>query len=211
MAGGDLFEATVHGRGGHAASPELAVDPVVIGAQIVAAMQTLVSRETDPMETVVVSAGVFRAGDAFNVIPDTATFGGTVRAFHPDLLERTNRRIVELASGIAEAMGGRAETTIMRGYPPTVNDPEISALVWDAAVEAIGEENVALIEPAMGGEDFSHFLRSKPGTFFFVGSGNEALGTTYGHHHPRFDIDEEALATGMHVMTSSVLGYLAKA
>ncbi len=208
MAGGDLFEVTVQGKGGHAASPELAVDPVVIGAQIVAAMQTLVSRETDPMATVVVSAGVFRAGDAFNVIPDTATFGGTVRAFDPELLERTNRRIGELASGIAEAMGGTAETKIMRGYPPTVNDPEMSALVWDAAVEAIGEENVAPIEPAMGGEDFSHFLRAKPGTFFFVGSGNEALGTTFGHHHPRFDIDEEALATGLNVMTTSVLAYL---
>ncbi len=208
MAGGDLFEVTVQGKGGHAASPELSVDPVVIGAQIVAALQTLVSRETDPMATVVVSAGVFRAGDAFNVIPDTATFGGTVRAFDPDLLERTNRRIGELASGIAEAMGGSAETKIMRGYPPTVNDPAMSALVWDVAIEAIGEENVREIEPAMGGEDFSHFLRAKPGTFFFVGSGNEALGTTYGHHHPRFDIDEESLATGLNVMTSSVLRYL---
>ena len=208
MAGGDLFEVTVKGTGGHAASPELAVDPVVIGAHIITALQTLVSRETDPMATVVVSAGVFRAGDAFNVIPDTASFGGTVRAFDPELLERTNRRIGELASGIAQAMGGSAETRIMRGYPPTVNDHAMSRLVRRAAIEAVGEENVGTIEPAMGGEDFSHFLRAKPGTFFFVGSRNEDRGITFAHHHPRFDIDEEALAAGMKAMTSSVLRYL---
>ena len=208
MAGGDLFEVTVRGKGGHAASPELAVDPVVIGAHIVTALQTLISRETDPMVTVVVSAGVFRAGDAFNVILDTVSFGGTVRAFDPDLLDRTNQRIGEIASGIALAMGGSAETKIMRGYPPTVNDHAMSELVRRAAIEAVGEENVGTITPAMGGEDFSHFLRAKPGTFFFVGSRNDGRGITYAHHHPRFDIDEEALAAGMKAMTTSVLSYL---
>jgi amidohydrolase len=208
MAGGDLFEVTVYGKGGHAASPELAVDPVVIGSQILTAIQALASRQTDPMSTVVVSAGVFHAGEAFNVIPDTATFGGTVRAFDPHLLERTNRRIGEIASGIAGAMGGRAETRIMLGYPPTVNDPAMSELVRRAAIEAVGEDNVDTIRPAMGGEDFSHFLRARPGTFFFVGSRNEERGITWPHHHPRFDIDEESLAAGMNAMTTSVLRYL---
>ena len=96
----------------------------------------------------------------------------------------------------------------MRGYPPTVNDHAMSRLVRRAAIEAVGEVNVGTIEPAMGGEDFSHFLRAKPGTFFFVGSRNEDRGITFAHHHPRFDIDEEALAAGMKAMTSSVLRYL---
>lgn len=208
MAGGDLFQVTVRGKGGHAASPELAVDPVVIGAQIVTALQMLVSRETDPMATVVVSVGMFHAGEAFNVIPDTVTFGGTVRAFDMDLLDRTNARIGELACGIAESMGGSAEVEIRRGYPPTLNDAAMAALVREAAVEALGEENVLPGDPKMGGEDFSHFLRHKPGAYFNVGSRNEDRGITYGHHHPRFDIDEESLATGMLTMTSSILRYL---
>jgi amidohydrolase len=208
MAGGDLFRVTVRGRGGHAASPHLAVDPIAIGAQIVTALQTLVSRETDPMATVVVTVGMFNGGDAFNVIPDTVTFAGTVRAFDMDLLNRTNRRIGELASGIASSMGGSAEVEIMRGYPPTVNDDAMAQLVRRAAVAEIGEEQVLPADPKMGGEDFSHFLRHRPGAYFNVGHRNEDRGITYGHHHPRFDIDEEALATGMRVMTSSVLHYL---
>jgi len=208
MAGGDLFQVTVHGTGGHAASPELCVDPVAIGAQIVTALQTLVSRETDPMATVVVTVGMFRGGEAFNVIPDTVTFGGTVRAFDPELLDRTNRRLGEIATGIAGAMGGRAEVTIPRGYPPTVNDHAMAELVRKAAIEAIGEENVLPANPKMGGEDFSHFLRNRPGAYFNVGSRNEERGITYGHHHPRFDIEEESLGTGMLVMASSVLRYL---
>ncbi len=208
MAGGDLFRITVKGKGGHAASPHLVVDPIAIGAQIVTALQTLVSRETDPMATVVVTVGMFNGGDAFNVIPDTVTFGGTVRAFDMDLLDRTNRRIGELASGIASSMGGSAEVEIMRGYPPTVNDDAMAELVRSAAVAEIGEENVLPADPKMGGEDFSHFLRHRPGAYFNVGHRNEARGITYGHHHPRFEIDEEALGTGMRVMTSSVLHYL---
>jgi amidohydrolase len=208
MAGGDLFRVKVYGKGGHAASPNESVDPVVISAHIVASLQTLVSRETDPMDTVVVTVGMIQGGDAFNVIPDTVSFGGTVRAFNPEKLDETNRRLGEIASGIAEAMGGRAEVEIPRGYPPTVNDEAMAALVRRAVVEAIGEENVLPADPKMGGEDFAHFLRNRPGAYFNVGSGNEARGITYGHHHPRFDIDEESLATGILAMTSSVLRYL---
>jgi amidohydrolase len=208
MGGGDLFQVEVQGQGGHAASPHESVDPVAIGAQIVTALQTLVSRETDPMDTVVVTVGMFQGGDAFNVIPDTATFGGTVRAFDMDKLDEVNRRIEEIASGIAASMGGSATVTIHRGYPPTINDGAVSELVRQAATDAVGEENVGTIEPKLGGEDFSHYLRVKPGTFFFVGSRNEEEGIVHGHHHPRFDIDEDSLATGMLAMTTSVLAYL---
>jgi amidohydrolase len=185
MAGGDLFVVEIQGKGGHAASPELAVDPVVIGAQIVTALQTLVSRETDPMASVVVTVGKFQAGEAINIIPDTVTFGGTVRAFVPELLERTNRRIEEIATAMASAMGGTATVTIPKGYPPTVNDAR------------------------MAGEDFAHFLRNRPGAFFNVGCRNESRGIVWGHHHPQFDIDEESLGVGMETMVTTVLNYLA--
>jgi amidohydrolase len=210
MGGGDLFQIEVQGKGGHAASPHESVDPVAIGAHIVTALQTLVSRETDPMDTVVVTVGMFQGGDAFNVIPDTVTFGGTVRAFDMDKLDEVNRRIEEIATGIATSMGGGATVTIHRGYPPTINDDDISELVRQAAIEVVGEEHVRTIQPKLGGEDFSHFLRAKPGTFFFVGSRNEELGIVHGHHHPRFDIDEKSLASGMLAMTTSVLKYLNK-
>jgi amidohydrolase len=209
MAGGDLFVVEIQGKGGHAASPELAVDPVVIGAQVVTALQTLVSRETDPMGSVVVTVGKFQAGETFNVIPDTVVFGGTVRAFVPELLERTNRRIEEISTAIASAMGGSAKVTIPKGYPPTVNDAGMAEVVRLAAVEVVGEANVLPSDPKMGGEDFAHFLRNRPGAFFNVGCRNEQRGIVWGHHHPQFDIDEESLGVGMETMTTTVLNYLA--
>lgn len=209
MAGGDLFVIEVQGKGGHGASPEEAVDPVVIGAHIVTALQTLVSRETDPMETVVVSTGTFQGGDALNVIPDSVMIGGTVRTFDPELLDRTNRRIGEVASSIAESMGGTAATTIPKGYPPTVNDAAMAEIVREAAVEVVGEERVLPADPKMGGEDFAHFLRRRPGAYFNVGARNEERGITWGHHHPRFDIDEECLGVGMATMVTTALRYLA--
>ncbi|HWV24515.1 MAG TPA: amidohydrolase [Thermomicrobiales bacterium] len=208
MAGGDLFVIEVQGKGGHGASPEETVDPIVIGAQIVTALQTLVSRETDPMETVVVSTGTFQAGDAINVIPDSVMIGGTVRTFDPELLDRTNRRIGELASSIAGAMGGTAKTTIPKGYPPTVNDAAMAEIVREAAVEVVGEEKVLPADPKMGGEDFAHFLRHRPGAYFNVGARNETRGIVWGHHHPRFDVDEECLGVGMSTMVTTALRYL---
>lgn len=209
MAGGDLFVVDIHGKGGHAASPELAVDPVVIGSQIVLALQTLVSRETDPMETVVVSVGTFQAGETRNVIPDRVMLGGTVRTFDADLLERTNRRIGEIASSIAGAMGGSAMTTIPKGYPPTINDETMAGIVRNAAADVVGDECVLTADPKMGGEDFSHFLRNRPGAFFNVGARNEDRGLIWAHHHPRFDVDEECLGVGMATMATTALSFLA--
>jgi len=209
MGGGDLFQVEVHGKGGHAASPELAVDPVVIGAHIVTALQTLVSRETDPMESDVVTVGKFKAGDAFNVIPDTVIFGGTVRSLKPELLDHINQRIEELATSIASAMGGSATVTIARGYPPTVNDATMAEVVRKAAVDVVGEDHVLPADPHLGGEDFSAFLLRRPGTYFNVGCRNEERGIVWGHHHPRFDIDEEALGVGIGTMVSTVLTYFA--
>ena len=210
MAAADGFKIVIQGKGGHAAYPSESIDPVVIGSQIVVALQSLVSRETDPMQSAVLSTCVFKAGDAFNVIPDTAELAGTVRTFKPEVQDHIERRIAEIATGIAESMQATAEVTYTRGYPATVNDEAMTQLARESAIQVVGEENVVEVEPKMGAEDFSYFLQERPGSYFFVGSNNEERGLTWGHHHPKFDIDEESLGAGLGTMATSVLTYLTR-
>jgi amidohydrolase len=211
MAAADSFTIKIQGKGGHAAYPSYNVDPVVIGSQIVVALQTLVAREVDPTKSAVVSTCIFRAGDAFNVIPDVAELGGTVRTFDPEVRDHLEQRIGELASGIATSMRASVDYEFRRGYPATVNDADAVEIVKDAAVGVVGAENVLRADPKMGAEDFSYFLEHRPGTFFFVGSKNEERGLIWGHHHPRFDIDEESLGIGIQTMVATVLSYLDQA
>ncbi|MEJ7839171.1 MAG: amidohydrolase [Thermomicrobiales bacterium] len=208
MAAADSFTLRIQGKGGHAAYPSYNVDPVVIGSQIVIALQTLVSREVDPTKAAVVSTCVFKAGDAFNVIPDFAELGGTVRTFDPAVRDLLEQRIGELASGVALAMNATVSYEYRRGYPATVNEAEAVEIVRMAATDVVGADNVLLADPKMGAEDFSYFLEHRPGAFFFVGSKNDDKGLVWGHHHPRFDIDEESLGIGIQTMVATVLGYL---
>lgn len=210
MAAADKFIITLQGKGGHAAYPSETVDPIVIGAHIVTALQSLVSRETDPMENAVVSTCFFNGGDAFNVIPDAVSIGGTVRTFKPEVRDHMEKRIEEIVTGIATAMQATVEVTYERGYPATVNDEAMTELAREAAIEVVGEENVLDLKPKMGGEDFSYFLNERPGSYFFVGSKNEARDLVWGHHHPRFDIDEESLGSGLATMATSVMKYLTR-
>jgi amidohydrolase len=209
MANSDRFEIGIQGKGGHGAMPHECVDPIVGGMQIVGALQTLVSREVKPTESAVVTIGEFHAGHAPNVIPDTATIRGTVRSFTPGVQELLERRIVELAEAIGVSMRAAVTAEYQRGVPATVNDPKMAAIARRAAIEVVGEENVRPQIPTMGGEDFSFFLLERPGCYFFVGSNNEGRGLTWGHHHPRFDIDEEALGIGIETMVRTLTGYLA--
>jgi amidohydrolase len=208
MAAADGFRITVQGKGGHGASPHLCVDPVVVGSQIVVALQTLVSREVDPVDRAVLSTCVFKAGEAFNVIPDTAHLAGTVRTFLPETRDLMERRITEMVSGIAASMNASADIEYIRGYPATVNDAGIADLVRNAARQVVGEENLETANPKMGAEDFSYFLQERPGCFFFVGTGNEAKESDVSHHHPRFDVDEDGMVQGMATMAASVVACL---
>lgn len=208
MAAADRFTVVIRGKGGHGAKPQDCIDPVIIGATMVTALQTLVSREVDPVESAVVSVCAFLAGDAFNVIPDTAELRGTVRTFTPGNRDLLERRIGELVRGIATSMGAQAEFEYQRGYPATVNDPAMTRLAWQAAAETVGEDNVVESPQMMGAEDFSYFLESVPGCYWFVGSRNEDKGFVWGHHHPRFDLDEGALAIGIESMVRTALAYL---
>ncbi|HEX5500876.1 MAG TPA: amidohydrolase [Thermomicrobiales bacterium] len=208
MAAADRFTIALKGKGGHGAHPHDTVDPVLVGAQIVTALQSLVSREINPISSGVVSVTAFLAGDAFNVIPDTAELRGTVRTFTPENRDLLEKRIGELVTGIASAMRAEAAVDYNRGYPSTVNDPAMTEIVRQAAIEAVGADHVRDGEPMMGAEDFSYFLQARPGSFFFVGSRNDERGLVWGHHHPRFDLDEAALAVGVETMTRVALDYL---
>ena len=208
MAAADRFHMVIRGKGGHGAKPQETVDPIVIGAQIVTALQTLVSRVVDPTEEAVVTVGTFLAGKAFNVIPDTAELGGTVRTFNAKNRDLLEARIESLARGIATAMGAGLEFTYTRGYPATVNDPAMTDLVREEAANVVGADKVRHAPLMMGAEDFSYFLEAVPGAFWFVGSQNPERGLVWGHHHPRFDLDEEAMAIGMESMVNVALRYL---
>jgi amidohydrolase len=208
MAAADRFTILIKGKGGHGAKPQTSVDPIAIGAQIVTALQTLISREYDPVATGVVSVCAFLSGSAFNVIPDTAELRGTVRTFTPENRTMLSERIPELVKGIAAAMRAEAEVRYDFGYPATINDPAMTELVREVVTEVVGAENVIDAEPQMGAEDFSYFLRERPGSFFFIGSKNEERGLTWGHHHPRFDIDEAVLGVGVESLARTALRYL---
>ncbi len=211
MAAADMFFLTIQGRGGHGARPHGTVDPIVVGAQIVTALQTIVSRERDPLTPAVITVGAFLAGSAPNVIPDTATLRGTVRSFSAEERQRLADRIRELATGIATAMQASIELDYVFGYPATASEAGMVAIVHAAATEVVGADNVLVKVPTMGGEDMSYFLNEVPGAFFHVGSRNPDRGLVWGHHHPKFDIDEAALGVGVEVMVTSVMRYFAEA
>ena len=208
-ANSDRFYITVQGRGGHGAAPHTTIDPIVVAAQIVLAIQTLVSRETDPLGSAVLTVGAFNAGSAPNVIPDTAELVGSMRTFDTDHRDYLAERLETLVTKLATAMGATATLRFVKGYPSVVNDEGMFEIVRAAASAVLGAENFVIKEPGMGGEDMSYFLREVPGCFFHVGSRNEERGLVWGHHHPKFDIDEASLGIGAEVMVTTVLRYFA--
>jgi amidohydrolase len=210
FASADRFTLTVKGKGGHAAMPETTVDPVVISAYIVTALQTLISRETSPFSPAVITIGTIQAGTAFNIIPESAEMHGTMRAFNKDHRRKLIRRITEIAQGIATSMGGSCVVDIIDGCPPCVNDAKMTEVVHDAAVAAVGEKEVDASEDVMtsGSDDMACFLEAVPGCYFIVGAKNEAKGASYPHHHPRFNIDEDALPIGVEVLTRAAMDFL---
>ncbi|EAX47675.1 amidohydrolase [Thermosinus carboxydivorans Nor1] len=209
MASPDEFSITVQGRGGHGSMPQQTVDPILVGAQIVLALNTIVSRNVDPMENAVVSLGVFKAGDIFNVIPDTAVLHGTVRTFEQEVRLKIFERIEQIVKNICEAAGASYKLDKFFGYPPVFNNPAVSKVIAAAGCEVLGPDGVVEIKPVMGGEDFSYYLQKVPGAFVYVGAGNAEKGIIYPHHHPKFDIDESALAYGVEIMARAALKLLA--
>ena len=199
---------TIRGVGAHGARPHRGVDPIVIAGHCIVALQTLVSREVNPLRQAVVTVGALHAGTVSNVIPETCELRATIRTFDDDTRQMLARRIPALVGGIAAAMQGSADVDYTFGYPTLVNDRAMSDLVRAIARDLIEPDKLLDIEPGMGAEDMSYFLQKAPGCFFRVGSRNEARGLTYGHHHPRFDIDEDSLPVGVAALTAITLRFL---
>ncbi len=193
MAAADEITITVEGQGGHGAMPHQGVDPVVVGAQIVLALQTIVSRNIDPLDSCVVSVTRFEAGTASNIIPQSAWLNGTVRTLRATTRDAVEKRIHEIAAGIAAAGGATARVEYRRGYPTTVNHAKETDFAAKVARKVAGESHVdANAEPVMGAEDFSFMLEARPGAFIFIGNGDSAK-----LHHPSYDFNDAALPYGM--------------
>jgi amidohydrolase len=206
MASADMFTVIIRGRGGHGAQPHLTIDAVVIAAEVVTALQTLVSRETSPVSPVVITLGSVHGGTAANIVAGEVVIQGTLRTFDAELRRHLLARIAQVAEGIAGTMRGSSEFRHDSGTPPTVNDPGIARLVSEAATGVIGADAVVPMEPLMVGEDFAYFLEARPGCFFLLGGAPE--GPPVVHHTPEFRIDERCLPIGFQVMTAAVLRLL---
>jgi amidohydrolase len=208
MAGADLFSVTVEGKGGHGALPHSTIDPVVVCAQMILALQTIVSRNLSPLESAVLSVGRVRAGDAFNVIPQTAEFGGTFRTFEPEVRAKLLARFEEIIQSTAAAMQCKATTQVKVMTPSVINDPGVAAMVREAAMETIPDLQLIDSLRTMVSEDMAYMMQKAPGCYVLVGSANADKGLNYGHHHPRFDIDEAVLPKAAAVMAAAALRIL---
>jgi amidohydrolase len=205
MAAVELFNLQIQGKGGHGAMPHQTVDSIVVASQIVTALQTIVARNINPIESAVVTVGQFNAGNARNVIADTASLTGTVRYFNPDLTDFFQQRIDAIVAGICSSYGATYKLEYTKLYPPVVNDPKITDLVRSVATDLV-ETPLGVVPECqtMGGEDMSFFLQAVPGCYFFLGAANPDRSLAYPHHHPRFDFDETALATGVEMFVRCV-------
>lgn len=201
MARPDEFEITVKGMGGHAAKPHLSVDPIVISSQIIMAIQSIISRNVNPLQPAVITIGHINAGHTYNVIPEKAFMKGTIRSFDKTLSRQLAARIRETAEGIASSAGGSAEVQINEGYPAVINPPELNDIVRKTAKDIFGTDVLfELQEPVMAGEDFAFYQENYPGAFFFLGTGSNEADSRHAWHHPRYNIDEKALAYGAAIM-----------
>ncbi|WP_044476829.1 M20 family metallopeptidase [Oceanobacillus massiliensis] len=204
MAGADRFEITIQGQGGHGAYPHETKDAIVLGAEVVSQLQQIVSRRLDPLETAVVTTGIFEAGNAFNVIADQARLIGTVRYFNLDVQAKIMDEMDKIIKGICISNDAAYTFDYIKGYPPLVNHPEDAEIVLEACNDIVEIHTAEEALPVMGGEDFAYYTMEKPGAFFFTGANKE--GNPYPHHHPKFDIDEKAMPIAAKTLIGAYFG-----
>jgi amidohydrolase len=191
MASTDDINIQIEGLGGHAARPHISIDSVLVGAQLITALQSIVSRSVDPLESAVISICEFHAGNARNVIPQTATLRGTVRTLKPEVKTLIGKRVREVVEGVARMTGAKIDLDYVSRYPVTVNHPLQTEVATQVAKEIAGDANVHEMPPLMGAEDFAYMLEARPGAFIFCGNGNSA-----GLHHPAYNFNDEAIVFG---------------
>ena len=210
MAAADAFTVNLTGKGAHAAMPHEGVDTVLIASHIIVALQSLVSRETDPINTSVITIATVTAGEgAHNIIPETAELKGTLRTFDAKLRDKLIRRIEELCQGIAGAMGGSAEIVWRAGSPAVVNDASMVERFRQVAAGVLGEQAILETPPVMGGDDMAEFLNRRPGVYFWLGAGSPDADKNRAHHHPAFWIDDErSLPLGTELIAKTVVDFL---
>jgi len=204
MAASDAFRVLVRGRGGHGAHPDQTIDAVLVASQIVVALQTIVARNVNPEETAVVTVGAFKAGEAGNVIADTAELRGTIRSFNPAVRELLHRRVREVCEGVAATFGAVAEVQLRIGVDATVNAERPTAVMHQAAAAVLGADKINTTYRTTGGEDFSAVLARVPGNFFFLGARSDER-TGHPHHNPHFDIDEACLPQGVAILCDAAV------
>ena len=209
MAGGGLFDIHIKGKGAHGARPESGVDPVVIGGHIITALQTVISRTLAPIDSGVISITQMHAGDAYNVIPETAVLRGTVRAFRKEVMATIKEKIERIATGIAHSLGGEAKADVRIVFPPLVNNPDEAKWIGDVAASIVGEHNVNREGSyVMASEDFSYMLEKVPGAFILIGNGGGEGGCEV--HNPGYDFNDDALPLGATLWSRVVETRLAK-
>ncbi len=197
MAAFDIFETSITGHGAHAAMPHRGIDPVLVAAHIVTALQSIASRLIDPLHPVVVTVTQVHAGDTWNVIPEQAVLRGTARSFSREVRDRVEAEIARIASTVAEAFGAKAETRYERRYPAVVNTRDATALAAQVAAEVVGGDNVETdAPPLMGSEDFAYMLEAKPGCYIWLGNGTEGGPGGCMVHNPHYDFNDEAAVVG---------------
>ena len=197
MASVDTFDLTINGRGGHAAMPDQCIDPIVIASQVVTALQTIPSRNTHPVDSVVISVTQIHAGDAYNVIPDSVQMHGTVRTFQPETRKEIPSSMLRVAEGVCAAYGGTCELNYMSGYPATINSVAETEISAKAVVDLLGEENIIRNPtPSLGGEDFSYMLEARPGCYVWLGIGPGKGEGGCMLHSSHYDFNDDVLPIG---------------
>jgi amidohydrolase len=210
MAGAEFFNIKIKGKGAHGAGPHLGYDPIIAAAQIVTALQSITTRNIDPLQSAVLSVTAVNGGTAHNVIPPLVELKGTVRAFLPEVQETINRRLNEIVLGIAESLECEAEVEIVPVSPPVINDVDLVEMVREIAQEVLPEAEVVDGFRTMGAEDMAYMMQDIPGCYMFIGSRNEKEKLIYSHHHPKFDFDEQALVNGIALISAAALKILEK-
>jgi amidohydrolase len=210
MAAADIIRIKVQGKGGHGAQPHRCVDALMIAAQIVVALQTVVARNVDPRQTAVVTIGTLQAGTAFNIIADSTEMTGTIRTFDPATRDGIIRRVTEVVENTAQALGGSAAIEITSISPATINDDRVAQFVRAIAIDVLGADagRVTADQFTMAAEDMSEFLNRVPGCFFFLGSANAEKGLNAPHHNSHFDIDEDVLPMGVAMLAEAAMIYM---
>ena len=204
MAASDRYQITITGRGGHGASPHLTVDPVLAGAQVVTALQSIVARNVNPLKSAVVTVTCLTGGEAFNVIPATVNIRGTIRSFDPQVRSLVMDRFHQVVEGVAQGMGCQAKIETWRVTPAVINDAQIASRVQAVAGRLLPECDLDQAERTMGSEDMAYLMDDIPGCYFFIGSADAARGLNAPHHNPLFDFNEAALPRAAALMAASI-------